>query len=216
MACKNDPNLEGRLALHAWANGLLCYADTRETLSDLGRADEGFDGEGKSGVFYRLRSRSDKLGLPLADLERYDENVRRHLDRLNRLRPEPVTLRYFQHLAALYTEIFLGRWSSDRDALAGELNAFAGRLDEPLVFDADDLDKLAFWMATGSGKTLLMHLNYLRGRPGPRGVLARRDLPRRLEGHRPPVLQNLRPVRRPAGHGHPEAQDPGPDQGFRW
>ncbi len=162
MARKNDPNLEGRLALHAWANGLLGYADTREMLSDLGRADEGFDGEGKSGVLYRLRSRSDKLGLPLADLERYDENVRRHLDHLNRLRPEPVTLRYFQHLAALYTEIFLDRWSSDRDALADELNAFAGRLDEPLVFDADDLDKLAFWMATGSGKTLLMHLNYLQ------------------------------------------------------
>ena len=25
-----------------------------------------------------------------------------------------------------------------------------------------DLNKLAFWMATGSGKTLLMHLNYLQ------------------------------------------------------
>lgn len=162
MARKNDPNLEGRLALHAWANDLFGYADTREMLSDLGRADEGFDGEGKSGVFYRLRSRSDKLTLPLADLERYDENVRRHLAHLNRLRSEPIVLRYFQHLAALYTEVFLDRWATDRGALADELNDFARRMDEPMVFDADDLDKLAFWMATGSGKTLLMHLNYLQ------------------------------------------------------
>ena len=28
------------------------------------------------------------------------------------------------------------------------------------MFEDSDLDKLAFWMATGSGKTLLMHLNY--------------------------------------------------------
>ena len=27
-------------------------------------------------------------------------------------------------------------------------------------YEESDLKKLAFWMATGSGKTLLMHLNY--------------------------------------------------------
>ncbi len=160
MGRKNDLNLESRLAMHAWANDLFGYGSTRDLLSDLERADESFDGERRSGVFYRLRSRSDKLKLPLADLERYDENVRRHLEAVNRHRPEPVTLRYFQHLAALYAEVFLDRWSADRDALADELNAFAARLEEPMVFTADDLNKLAFWMATGSGKTLIMHLNY--------------------------------------------------------
>jgi len=160
MARKNDLNLESRLALHAWANDLFGYGSTRDLLSDLERADEGFDGEGRSGVFYRLRSRSDKLKLPLADLERYDDNVRRHLEAINHQRPESVTLRYFQHLAALYSEVFLDRWSTDRDALADELNAFAARLEEPAVFGAADINKLAFWMATGSGKTLIMHLNY--------------------------------------------------------
>ncbi len=160
MVRKKELDLEGRLVLHAWVNSLFGYASTRELLNDLERADEGFDGEGRSGVFYRLRSRSDRLEVPLADLERYDENVRRHLDAINRRRPEPVTLRYFQHLAALYAEVFLDRWSADRDALAADLNAFAARLEEPVSFEADDLNKLAFWMATGSGKTLLMHLNY--------------------------------------------------------
>lgn len=102
MAKKRDLNLEGRLVLHSWVNDLFGYGSTRDLLSDLSRADEGFNGEGRSAVFYRLRSRSDELKLPLADLERYDENVRRHLDAINHHRPEPVILRYFQHLAALY------------------------------------------------------------------------------------------------------------------
>jgi hypothetical protein len=140
VARKKDINLEGRLVLHAWANDLFGYADTREMLSDLERADEGFDGEGRSGVFYRLRSRSDKLKVSLADLELYDESVRRHLDAINHKRPEPVTLRYFQHLAALYAEVFLDRWSHGRRALADELNAFAARLEEPVVFAAEDLN----------------------------------------------------------------------------
>ncbi|MEJ7843066.1 MAG: DEAD/DEAH box helicase family protein [Rubrobacter sp.] len=160
MAKKTDFSLEGRLVLHGWINDLLGYGSTREVLGDLDGVDEGFDGEGRSGVLRHLDSRSDKLKLPLADLERYDENVRRHLERINHHRPEPVTLRYFQHLAALYTEIFLDRWSRDRDALTADLDAFAAGREEPTSFAEGDLNKLAFWMATGSGKTLLMHLNY--------------------------------------------------------
>lgn len=146
--------------MHAWINDLLGYGSTREALGDLEGVDEGFDGERRSGVLRHLDSRSGKLKLPLADLERYDENVRRHLGRINHHRPEPVVLRYFQHLAALYTEIFLDRWSTDRDTLAVDLDAFAAGGDGPTSFAADDLNKLAFWMATGSGKTLLLHLNY--------------------------------------------------------
>lgn len=80
MARKKDLNLEQRLVLHAWMNGLFGYGSTRELLDDLKWADEGFDGEGRSGVLYRLRSRSGRLKLPLEDLERYDANVRGHLD----------------------------------------------------------------------------------------------------------------------------------------
>ena len=159
---RKDLSLEKRLVLHAWMNGLFGYGSTRELLDDLKWSDEGFDGEGRSGVLYRLRSRSDKLKITLDDLERYDSNVRQRLDAINRHRAEPITLRYFQHLAALYTEVFLDRRFSDPGALLADLNRLAGRLEEPLAFAEDDLDKLAFWMATGSGKTLLMHLNYLQ------------------------------------------------------
>jgi hypothetical protein len=44
VAGKKELDLEGRLVLHAWANDLFGYGSTREMLSDLERADEGFDG----------------------------------------------------------------------------------------------------------------------------------------------------------------------------
>ena len=85
---------------------------------------------------------------------------------MNTGRTQPITLRYFQYLAALYTEIFLDRYrKSPATAFVSyehvdKLNTHrrgSGRV-EP--YQETDLKKLAFWMATGSGKTLLMHLNY--------------------------------------------------------
>ena len=56
----------------------------------------------------------------------------------------------------------------DRDAFLADLNAWLPAFRaarhaeaEPFPpFNADDVTKLAFWMATGSGKTLLLHINY--------------------------------------------------------
>ena len=44
-----------------------------------------------------------------ANLETYDTRIRGYVERINRHRDIPVTLTYFQHLAVLYTEIFLDR-----------------------------------------------------------------------------------------------------------
>ncbi len=62
--------------------------------------------------------------MPEKDLARYDENIRRHLERINRYRSEPITLRYFQHLGALYTEVFLDRLFNHKAQLLADLNAF--------------------------------------------------------------------------------------------
>ncbi len=79
---------------------------------------------------------------------------------------------YFQYFALLATDIYLDRWFRDPKTLLGELNAAIETLNRDLpdrenlaqldeTGNADDaanrLNKLAFWMATGSGKTLLMH-----------------------------------------------------------
>ena len=119
-------------------------------------------------VYHRLVSRGERVAVDTLDLARYDDNIRVHLQAINLRRPESITLRYFQYLAALYTELFLDRFFNRRAELVRSLNEFAvernaTRLpDEPqdAVFVERDLKKLAFWMATGSGKTLIMHLNY--------------------------------------------------------
>ena len=74
----------------------------------------------------------------------------------------------------LFTEIYIDRYFRDPKALLAALNAqvTAYNTDKPEAdqlapFDEaaeawPQLNKLAFWMATGSGKTLLMHANILQ------------------------------------------------------
>ncbi|RLC77319.1 MAG: restriction endonuclease subunit R [Chloroflexi bacterium] len=160
--------LEGRLALLAWLNRLLGYKRNRELLEDTKNTAEGFDAAGHSFLYHHLIGRGSQVKIAEGDLARYDENIRDHLAAINQNRPEPITLRYFQYLAALYTEIFLDRYFNAPKHTLADLNRFvaqrnAAKLpgeaeDEP--FTADDLTKLAYWMATGSGKTLILHLNY--------------------------------------------------------
>ena len=160
--------LEQRLVLLAWLNGLFGYENNRDLLADMKEAAEGFDASGRSYVYHRLEARGHKIKIPLADLARYEDNVREHLRAMNARRPEPITLRYFQHLAVLYTEIFLDWYFHRRGEMLRSLNGFvekrnaakpAGELKDS-KFSESDLKKLAFWMATGSGKTLIMHINY--------------------------------------------------------
>jgi hypothetical protein len=160
--------LEERLALLAWLNDRFGYRSNREMLADMKEADEGFDASRRSFIYHRLIARGSKLQIPPADLACYDENIGSHLAAMNVRRPEPITLRYFQHLAALYNEVFLDFYFNRRAEMLRSLNAFVAARNakkltgEPLdaTFTEADLKKLAFWMATGSGKTLILHLNY--------------------------------------------------------
>ena len=159
--------LENRLVLLAWLNSLLGYSSNRAMLEDTQTEAEGFGADGHSFLYHHLIARGSQVKIPAADLARYDENIRQHLETINHGRTERITLRYFQYLAALYAEIVLDRLFHHKAQLLADLNAFVhernARLpgepqDKP--FTADDLTKLAFWMATGSGKTLILHLNY--------------------------------------------------------
>ena len=157
------------MTLLAWLHGRLGYADTPELLGDIAQADEGFDADGRSYACTRLLSRADRLNdISREDLLRYDDNVRSALAEMNAGREPEITLRYFQYLAALYAEIYLDFRFNRPAELLVSLNDFVGDRNvgrsmlDPVFepFDEPDLNKLAFWMATGSGKTLLLHLNY--------------------------------------------------------
>ena len=79
---------------------------------------------------------------------------------------EPLTMKYFQYLALLFSEIYLDwfftRKSDLLEALNRQLSACREKKEKDIEledYDAYDLNKLAYWSATGSGKTLIMHIN---------------------------------------------------------
>lgn len=73
----------------------------------------------------------------------YSQSIQGWLNFYNRLMPRPVRLRYYQILALYFTEAVLRK-------IRNKEKGYEGRT------------MLAYWMATGSGKTLLMHLNILQ------------------------------------------------------
>jgi hypothetical protein len=106
--------LEQRLVLLAWLNDHLGYTSNRELLADTKGAAEGYDAAGRSFLYHHLLSRGKRVKIPSDDLASYDDNIRAHLAAINRGRPEPITLRYFQYLAALYAEIYLDHYFNRR------------------------------------------------------------------------------------------------------
>ena len=164
----NFARLEQQLILLSWLNSQFGYESNSQLLEDLGEAREGFNSSGRSYVALIIQSRSEELQVHPDDLLRYDRNIRQHIEAMNARRNAPITLRYFQYLAALYTELFLD-WKFHRPGeLINSLNDLVNRRNAARFrgeamyspFTEDDLKKLAYWMATGGGKTLILHINY--------------------------------------------------------
>ncbi|GAB2540942.1 DEAD/DEAH box helicase family protein [Rufibacter soli] len=112
-------------------------------------------------------------------LQQYDENIVRYTHEISDGRDELIVWKYFQYLSLLFTEIYLDKFFSNKKLLQHDLNQFVQKFNTKQVeaiasgkklkkgekvyevspFKETDLNKLAFWNATGSGKTLLMHVN---------------------------------------------------------
>ena len=166
--------LENYLVLNKYLLNLFgfdTFDDLREKLKDQ---KEGRDNEGKS-YFIDVIIGLPNLKIPQNILLRYDMAIRGYTKRLSLNRRQEIKWKYFQYLAILFAEIFLDRYFNYRRELLRELNEFLQMFNskngaEIKEFTKKDLTKLAFWMATGSGKTLIMHINYwqflkyLRGR----------------------------------------------------
>lgn len=109
-----------------------------------------------------------------ADLLRYEHNIVSHTLAINEKRDRPIVWKYYQWLTLLFAEIYLDRFFSDRAALLDALNAYVESFNEYWTdegyetgitpYELDDLNKLCLQNATGSGKTLLMHVNFLQFR----------------------------------------------------
>jgi len=141
--------------------GLSTFKDLQEILRDT---SEEVDSDGRS-YFMNVLKSLENIKISEDDLKRYDENIQSYVRKINCKR-EPVSLKYFQYLAVLFTEIFLDNLKNRKIEFLKELNQFLDERHEKdnsieiSHFNEDDLNKLAFYMATGSGKTLITHINY--------------------------------------------------------
>ena len=169
-----------KLVLNQWLLSLFNakrFEDLAEPLRN--EALEGLDENNIHRFHHALTAQLFNLTqLPTELLLEYDQNIVKHTQRLNDRRitrgDEPVVWKYFQYLALLFTEIYLDRYFRDPQALLASLNqqVAAWNVDKPEADQIAPLDaageawpqlnKLAFWMATGSGKTLVMHANILQ------------------------------------------------------
>lgn len=142
-------------------------------------SSEGYTEEGNTKILDQLKSHlylTDELTETM--LQQYDENIVRYTQEISEGRDEIVVWKYFQYLSLLFTEIYLDKYFSNKKQLQHDLNLFIKKFNEKefekhgskklkkgeQIFQVDffkesDLNKLAFWNATGSGKTLLMHVN---------------------------------------------------------
>ena len=141
------------------------------------RSEEGLDEDNVHRFHHALINQitGELPGASKDELRAFDQNIVRHTLALNaereRRRERPIVWKYYQYLSLLFVEIYLDRYFRDPQALAAAINAHikavnAARdegaqlalLDEGTEA-AQNLNKLALWCATGSGKTLLMHAN---------------------------------------------------------
>lgn len=131
---------------------------------------EGIDEHGQTKFFLELtRGLFDPNKVPEADLRRYDLNIVAHWQaittRRNQVEGHELQMKYFQYLSLLFTELYLDWYFKHRQDLLDGLNEEMVRYRAETGaqsfrdFEADDLNKIAFWNATGSGKTLLLHVN---------------------------------------------------------
>ena len=109
-----------------------------------------------------------------ADLLRYEQNIVSHTLAINEKRQRPIVWKYYQWLSLLFAEIYLDRYFADIHALRRDLNAYVNTFNAYwegegyetgiTPFTLDELNKVCLQNATGSGKTLLMHVNFLQFR----------------------------------------------------
>lgn len=161
-------SIEKYLVLSKYLLSLFGVNDFKDLQQKLKDAPVGIDSDGRSHFVNILRSAFEELRkdiIPEDTLLRYDENIQRYVREINCKR-EPVSLKYFQYLAVLFAEIVLDNLKNRKIEFLYELNEFLQTCkqeqDIELIneFTEADLSKLAFWMATGSGKTLITHINY--------------------------------------------------------
>lgn len=161
-----------QLVLNQWLLGFFKGGTLQGLKFRLGEDRyEGIDEDGQTCFFHELTQNLfeiDRLGEQ--DLRRYDLNIVQHwtaiTEQRNKLEGSILNMKYFQYLSFLFTEIYLdwyfNRFQQLLDGLNQQMQQYNQSADSDNKFQpflSDELTKLAFWNATASGKTYLLHVN---------------------------------------------------------
>jgi hypothetical protein len=173
MAKKKIMKLSQGLVLNRYLLSLFGCTDFEQIAIHLRASNlEGYDEENisKFHTAIKLWLNSDKLSKDL--LLEYDQNIFSHTLAISEYRDEVINWKYFQYVTLLFTEIYLDKYFADSKKLLSDLNEFVDQFNDPLQndipnqfdfvaqkFTLPELSKIAIWSATGSGKTLLLHVN---------------------------------------------------------
>ncbi len=132
----------------------------------------------------------DKAAINSADLMRYEQNIVSHTLAINERRARPIVWKYYQWLTLLFAEVYLDRFFANRENLMASLNSYVDEFNAfwqkkefetgITPFTYDELNKVCLQNATGSGKTLLMHINFLQFRHYANQSAFRHDLTRTI------------------------------------
>lgn len=132
---------------------------------------EGYDENQNTWFYVYLKRLYSESGLNADKLRIYDENICRYIKQIGENRNGGIVLKYYQYISLLFTEMYLDRYFSDRDGFIKDLNSFIDEVEVSAEtpgmnsfthYTAETMNKLAFMCATGSGKTLIMHINLLQ------------------------------------------------------
>lgn len=191
MAKKTKPKLlpfSHKLVLNQWSVSLFGvdplkdHKDGKRTLrpvqplaKTVKDAAEGMTSENLHHFYKALDVHlQEEAHITRGELLRYEHNIVSHTLAINEKRDRPIVWKYYQWLSLLFAEIYLDRFFADRNALLDALNAYVDTFNQYWTdqgyetgitpYELNDLNKLCLQNATGSGKTLLMHVNFLQFR----------------------------------------------------
>ena len=154
-------NLEKHLVLNNYFIDKLGFADQKSLYDALNSHQQKYNLNGISLYATLLLQKNNNT-----NIRKYDKNIKEYVDKLRKNRNQPAfDLKYFQYLSILFTEMFLDEYFNNKSAFVEDLNKYLkdfNKINNTKIdsFKDDDIKKLAYWIATGGGKTLIMHINY--------------------------------------------------------
>ena len=158
-----------KLVLNSYLLSLFGVSSFEELSKDLKESRlEELDENDNSLFYHELKDKLIASAKIISDdkLTEYDENIVRHTKAMGR----GIRWKYFQYLSLLFVEIYLDKYFDSKEQLLEDLNTYLkefnttidNKKERLIEYNDTELNKLALYNATGSGKTLLLQMNLLQ------------------------------------------------------